>query len=288
MKEIVEWLMHIERISAKLYREAAAYFNDPALVQFLRRLAEDEAFHYQIMGEAAKIVEDHPDVLSAFIVDQEVTAPIEAAIQEARRHLKLNSLTKDLMVDTIVAIEYAEWNDLFLYVVNKLKIHHPNFKSIAAEFQRHLRHIEHFFESDDHGRQKVDNIRKLRPVWTENILIVEDDPMISEMLAAVMGEEGAVDTAQNGEIGLDKIRQRYYRLVISDIHMPEMDGITLYKKSVEAYPGIADRYLFFTGNPSPEAMAFLNSNDCKFVLKPGTIQELKSQALNIMHQLPAN
>ena len=288
MKEIVEWLMHIERKSAKLYREAAAYFNDPTLIQFLWHLADDEAFHYQIMVEASKIIEDYPEVESAFVVDEEVKTPIVSTINRARNRLASKTLTKALLIDTIVAIEYAEWNDIFLYVVNKLKIHHPNFKSIAAEFQRHLRHIEHFLESDDYGRQKVESIRKLRPVWTENILIVEDDPMISNMLATVMGEEGAVDTAENGEIGLEKIRQRYYRLVISDIHMPEMDGITLYKKSVKAYPGIASRYLFFTGNPSPETMTFLNSNDCKFVLKPGTIQELKSQALRILHQFPAN
>ena len=288
MKEIVEWLMYIERISAKLYREAAAYFKDPALVQFLWRLADDEAFHYQIMGEASKIIDDYPEVESAFIVDREVRKQIESAISNAQNRIASKTLTKTLMIETIVEIEYAEWNDIFMYVVNKLKIHHPNFKSIAAEFQRHLRHLEHFLESDDDGRRKVDSIRKLRPVWTENILIVEDDPMISDMLVSVMGEEGAVDTAENGEIGLEKIRQRYYRLVISDIHMPEMDRITLYKKSVKAYPGIADRYLFFTGNPSPEAMDFLNSNDCKFVLKPGTLHELKSQALNILHQFPGN
>ena len=69
MKEIVEWLMHIERISAKLYREAAAYFNDPALVQFLRHLADDEAFHYEIMGEASKVVEEYPEEASAFVAN---------------------------------------------------------------------------------------------------------------------------------------------------------------------------------------------------------------------------
>ena len=286
MREIVEWLMYVERISAKLYREAAGYFNDPALVNFLWHLAEDEAFHYQIMGEASKVIEDYPDVESAFVIDHEIKAPIEDAILQAQSMLESSSLTNALMIDTIVAVEYAEWNDIFLYVVNTLKQHHPNFKLVAAEFQSHLRHIEHYLDSHGDGRQKAEVIRKLRPIWTEKILVVEDDPMITDMLVAIMEDEGAVDTAENGEIGLEKIRKRYYRLVISDIHMPEMDGITLFKNSVKSYPGIANRYLFFTGNPTPEAVAFLSSHDLNFIVKPGTIGEIKSQALNIMHQLP--
>ena len=59
-----------------------------------------------------------------------------------------------------------------------------------------------------------------------NILVIEDDEQFCQMLAQMLRQAGhQVDTAANGVIGLEKYRKTAPDLVITDILMPEKDGI---------------------------------------------------------------
>jgi CheY-like chemotaxis protein len=58
------------------------------------------------------------------------------------------------------------------------------------------------------------------------ILVVDDDELVSEMLAAMLVLEGYdVATAENGAVGLDLLARRHFDLVLLDLVMPHMDGI---------------------------------------------------------------
>jgi DNA-binding response OmpR family regulator len=58
------------------------------------------------------------------------------------------------------------------------------------------------------------------------ILIIDDEAEIIFLLKHFLTSEGhAVDTAENGKIGVKLTELHHYDLVISDMHMPEMDGI---------------------------------------------------------------
>ena len=57
------------------------------------------------------------------------------------------------------------------------------------------------------------------------ILIVDDEPALREILAAVLADEGyAVQTAADGRSALDMITTGPPDLVITDISMPRLDG----------------------------------------------------------------
>jgi CheY-like chemotaxis protein len=57
------------------------------------------------------------------------------------------------------------------------------------------------------------------------ILIVDDEPALREILAAVLADEGyAVQTAADGRSALDLITTAPPDLVITDISMPRLDG----------------------------------------------------------------
>jgi DNA-binding NtrC family response regulator len=57
------------------------------------------------------------------------------------------------------------------------------------------------------------------------ILIVDDEPALREILAAVLADEGyAVQTAPDGRSALDLIAAAPPDLVITDISMPRLDG----------------------------------------------------------------
>jgi len=61
----------------------------------------------------------------------------------------------------------------------------------------------------------------------KKVLIVDDESGMRHMLSVLLEREGySIDTAQNGKEGLDKIRANDYALVLCDIRMPEMDGLT--------------------------------------------------------------
>ena len=60
------------------------------------------------------------------------------------------------------------------------------------------------------------------------ILVVEDDTTVRETLALNLGQEGyAVATAEDGEAGLNLARSESPDLVVLDVMLPKLDGLTV-------------------------------------------------------------
>ena len=59
-------------------------------------------------------------------------------------------------------------------------------------------------------------------------LVVEDDPDIVELLVHYLSVDGwAVDALTDGRRALDRVRSGGYQLVILDLQLPGIDGLTL-------------------------------------------------------------
>lgn len=72
-----------------------------------------------------------------------------------------------------------------------------------------------------------------------NVLIVDDEEAMRHLLAVILKERGyEVRAVANGEDALKELAARDYDLVLSDVRMPRMDGLTLLKKALEAQPGL--------------------------------------------------
>ena len=62
----------------------------------------------------------------------------------------------------------------------------------------------------------------------EKILVVDDEEAIREVVSTLLGAQGYLCTVcQNGRIALEAFRRDTFDLVLSDIVMPEMDGLKL-------------------------------------------------------------
>jgi CheY-like chemotaxis protein len=75
---------------------------------------------------------------------------------------------------------------------------------------------------------------KLAAPWTfvlnerARILVVDDDPILREFARVQLGSPSAtIDTAGDGETALERLRAEAYDIVLLDIEMPRVDGLTL-------------------------------------------------------------
>lgn len=76
--------------------------------------------------------------------------------------------------------------------------------------------------------------------------------------------------------------KKYYRAIISDIRMPVMDGVEFYNKAVEAYPGIKNRFLFYTAFAENEYKSFFEKNNLRYLSKPSGIKDIKHVVTDIL------
>ena len=67
----------------------------------------------------------------------------------------------------------------------------------------------------------------------KRILIVDDDPEISEPLALLLARDHDVDVAANGLEGLQRVADASYDAIVLDLMMPVMDGST-FKEQLDA------------------------------------------------------
>jgi CheY-like chemotaxis protein len=64
-----------------------------------------------------------------------------------------------------------------------------------------------------------------------DILLVEDSPEVSMTVREILvGAGHTVTSAGTGNEALDKLKERSFDLIVSDIWMPGMDGISLLKE----------------------------------------------------------
>ena len=71
-----------------------------------------------------------------------------------------------------------------------------------------------------------------------HILLVDDDPLVVETLAsAITGKGHTLVTAMNGVEGMKKFAEGAFDLVITDIIMPEKEGIEMIMEMRRLTPG---------------------------------------------------
>src|SRR5213078_4457527 len=107
------------------------------------------------------------------------------------------------------------------------------------------------------------------------ILVVDDEPMMSDSLRQHLVEEGyAVDTAASGGEAIDLFDGGAHHLVICDLQLPDMDGLTLLRHMKDAKP--TTEVIVITGHGSgvETAVEATKAGAFYFVEKPFDFEKL--------------
>lgn len=109
------------------------------------------------------------------------------------------------------------------------------------------------------------------------IMLVDDEEEVRKAIIRNMDWEKlgftVVGDAENGEDALEKLEQWEPDVVITDIRMPYMDGLTLTARIREKYPSM--KILIFSGYDDFEyAKQAIKLNVTEYILKPVNSEEL--------------
>ena len=100
------------------------------------------------------------------------------------------------------------------------------------------------------------------------VLVVDDDRNVLEVLDARLSSSGlTVVKADNGHQALQIIGSRKIDLVVSDVKMPKMDGMTLLSEIIRTQPGLPVIFLTAYANV-PDAVNAVKSGAVDYVEKP--------------------
>ena len=105
------------------------------------------------------------------------------------------------------------------------------------------------------------------------VLVVDDDPPVRETLCdliANLGHESV--SAAGGREALELLAARPYDVVITDLFMPEMNGLEFIRRLRELAPEVP--VILLTAAPTPEVVTVLRAANVLCLRKPVDLVEL--------------
>ncbi|MCA9648548.1 MAG: response regulator [Myxococcales bacterium] len=118
----------------------------------------------------------------------------------------------------------------------------------------------------------------------KTILVIEDDPSVRTLLDKALRAKGyVVETCDDGLEGLTKLERTRPDLIIVDIMMPRLDGMTFVRaiKGHEATKPIP--VVFLTSNNDPRTMIQgINLGAKHYITKPFQLDELLGKVAKVL------
>ena len=107
-----------------------------------------------------------------------------------------------------------------------------------------------------------------------SILVVDDELLIRDLLYDFFKDQGwEISIADNGKRALELLKSKEFDLLLTDIKMPEMDGLDLASKVKLSHPNLP--IMLMTGYPSVEsAVSGLRNKVEDYIIKPFNINQL--------------
>jgi DNA-binding NtrC family response regulator len=107
-----------------------------------------------------------------------------------------------------------------------------------------------------------------------NILLVDDEPDLRVSLGQVLRDEGhSVDVAVDGETAMARLATHPFHLVVSDVRLPKVDGLTLLRQIRREFP--STEVLLMTAYGSiGDAVTAMKDSAVDYLTKPFNVDDL--------------
>jgi CheY-like chemotaxis protein len=116
----------------------------------------------------------------------------------------------------------------------------------------------------------------------KKILVVEDEKIIREMYGRFFESEGYETLmAEDGEFGLEVVRNENPDLVLTDIRMPGLSGLELYQEAKKEEARQHIRFIGMSGEGDHEKECYALGFDA-FFRKPYSIAELSDKVRELL------
>ncbi|WP_289659969.1 hybrid sensor histidine kinase/response regulator transcription factor [Flavobacterium panacagri] len=169
--------------------------------------------------------------------------------------------------------------------------------SFEINFQKGYDHFSddveiHFDETEEHFIEDIQpNEIVTEELVTEEIrekpvgLIVEDDPELRNFILSILKEDYTIYTAENGEEGHVKAEELSPDFIISDIMMPEMDGIEMLKIIRNNFAISHVPVILLSAKTAIESkLAGMEYGADDYITKPFNVSFLKARVKNVLEQ----
>lgn len=122
---------------------------------------------------------------------------------------------------------------------------------------------------------------------TKNILLIEDEALVGTMVQMNLEAQGyTVTWCKDGKHGLEASLAEYYHLVLLDISLPELDGLSLLGKLREANASLPIIMLTAQSEVETKVLALQKGAD-DYIAKPFDIEELLARVQAVMRRFEA-
>ncbi|RPI46077.1 MAG: PAS domain-containing sensor histidine kinase, partial [Betaproteobacteria bacterium] len=113
-------------------------------------------------------------------------------------------------------------------------------------------------------------------VSRRKILVVDDEAEVREVLTEILrSADNHVAAASSGREALERMEAQHYDVILTDIRMPDLDGLALYHEIKRRWPERGNLVVFVTGDTlSPASRDLANVADRPVIEKPFVPEEV--------------
>jgi signal transduction histidine kinase len=118
----------------------------------------------------------------------------------------------------------------------------------------------------------------------QSILVVEDEPDLRKFIVSLLSSRARIRQAQDGQRGLDAVRAYRPDLLLLDLMLPELDGLTVCQR-IKSDPILkATKIILITARVDEESkLTALRSGADDFLQKPFSNSELTARVTNLLN-----